>query len=234
MPTAVTKEIILIAAVGPDGLIGDGKRLPWKLPRDMRLFRRLTANHAIVMGRKTFESLDSKPLPRRRNIVVTRNPNYVAGGCSIAHSIGEAMELAGPDPRVFVIGGGDIYRQALPYATAILLSEIFDENPNQNLFETFKGDVYFPDIDREQWTEVRASRRSYIAVSSIQAVRDLKRKGLQFKVRRYVRVDSGTSRFPRLTGKEIEGHLATPKSPDQAPEVEQPDLFPQLLGSIRM
>src|SRR5580765_8819645 len=85
-PSPLGREVILIAAVGPNMVIGDAQKLPWSLPRDMRLFRRLTVGQPVVMGRKTFESLNSRPLPRRRNIVVTRNHGYVARGCEVAFS----------------------------------------------------------------------------------------------------------------------------------------------------
>ena len=229
-PTQEVREVILIAAIGPNRLLGDGTRLPWSLPRDMRLFRRLTIGQAVVMGRKTFESLQSKPLPKRKNVVVTRNPGFVAPGCAVAHSIADAIEMTLPEPRLFIIGGGDVYRQALPFATAVLLTDIFDESPNESLFDTFTGNVYFPALDPLDWREERASRRSYIASSSIRAHRDLKRKGLQFRVRRYLRADSASPRFPQLTGREIEGHLATPRVPqERLLEAGQPDLFPKLL-----
>ena len=220
------REVILIAAVGPNMVIGDGLKLPWSLPRDMRLFRRLTISHPVVMGRKTFESLGRRPLPRRRNIVVSRNPGYIARGCEVAHSIGEAIELTPPGSRVFVIGGGSVYQQAMPFATALLVTEIFDESPNKNLFQPFTGDVFFPVIDPALWDETLAIGRSYIAASRIPGYSSVKRKGLRFRVRRFVRKGSSVDPQARLRVGEVGTHLTVPKSVIAPQEdLEQSDLF---------
>ena len=225
-PSHTGREVILIAAVGPNMVIGDGLKLPWSLPRDMRLFRRLTIGHPIVMGRKTFESLGSRPLPRRRNIVVSRNEQYSARGCDVAHSLSEALELTPAGSRVFVIGGGSVYEQAMPFATALLVTEIFDESPNENLFQPFTGDVFFPAIDPDIWEETLATGRSYIAASRIPGYASVKRKGLRFRVSRFVRKGASVDRQAKLRAGEVEGHLSVPKSePNAAGEVMQQDLF---------
>lgn len=224
--TAMGREVILIAAVGPDMVIGDGPKLPWALPRDMRLFRRLTMGHPVVMGRKTFESLNSKPLPRRRNIVVSRNLEYVARGCEVAHSLREAIEFTEPGSRVFVIGGGSVYEQAMPFATALLVTEIFDESPNENLFQTFAGDIFFPVIKPDEWEETLATGRSYIAASRIPGYAAVKRKGLLFRVRRFVRKGASVDRQARLRVREVEAHLSVPKvSTEQQADRTQADMF---------
>lgn len=220
------REVILIAAVGPDLLIGDEDRLPWRLPRDMRMFRRLTLGQLVVMGRKTFESLQSRPLPRRRNVVVSRNMNFVAPGCEVAHSLRDAIERAPADGRVFIIGGGSIYSQAMPLATAVLLTEIFDENPNSNLFSPFRGDVYFPAIDSREWQEVTKSRRPYIAASRIAGHQAMKRTGLKFRVRRLVRRGFDVAVAARLKAQEIQSSLTVARTPDVADHTEsQGSLF---------
>lgn len=205
------REIILIAAVGPKYLIGDGPRLPWRLPRDFRLFRRLTTGHPIIMGRRTFESLNSKPLPKRRNIVVTRNLLLSPAGVDIAHSIEDAIEMTPSDARVFIVGGGQLYRQAMPFATSIVLTEIFDESPNDSLFSLFSGDVYFPDIRIEDWQETKTSNKSYLAISKLTGYQSVKRKGLRFRVRRFLRSGLSVPRATRLPEAEIKQSLVVPR-----------------------
>jgi len=136
-------EVALIAAIAANGVIGAGNRLPWRLSEDLKRFRSLTTGHEVIMGRKTWESLP-RALPGRQNIVVTRRHGFVAAGAEIAHSFAEALarvRLPGP---VFCIGGGGIYRAALPLATTLHLTEIARE---------FEGDAWFPPIDRTEWRE---------------------------------------------------------------------------------
>lgn len=222
------REIVLIAAVGPALLIGDEDRLPWRLPRDMRLFRRLTLGQLVIMGRKTFESLQSKPLPRRKNVVVSRNMRFEAHGCEVVHSLSQAIELAPPNGRAFIIGGGSIYAQALPLATSILLTEIFDENPNRNLFEPFHGNVFFPPIDPNEWQELTKAKRSYVATSRIPAHQAMKRKGLKFRVRRFVRKGVDVAALARLRTSEVDRSLTVPRLPDAGADANaQGSLFQQ-------
>ena len=114
---------MLIAAVAANGTIGAGNRLPWRLDDDMKRFRALTAGHAVIMGRKTWESLP-RALPERQNIVVTRQRGYIAAGAEIAGSFAAAVALVRMPKPVFCIGGGELYRAALPYATRLNLTEI--------------------------------------------------------------------------------------------------------------
>ena len=199
------KEIIIIVAMGPNRVIGDGNHLPWKLPRDMRLFRRLTQGHTVIMGRKTFESfgLPPRPLPRRRNIIITRNRQYQAPGTEVALSIEGALALLQDAERAFIIGGGEIYAQSMKYATAIVASQIFDNNPNQNLFPLLKGDVYFPQIDLQSWQELPGSSKSFIAASSVPLSKSIKRTGLMFSIRRYIRKGINAGQYARQFGREV-------------------------------
>jgi dihydrofolate reductase len=129
-------------------VIGKGSGLPWHLPADMRHFKHLTLGHTVIMGRKTFESLD-KPLVRRRNVVLTRNMDYLPVGASVAHTISEAFEFAGSESEVFVAGGADIYRIALPHAHRLYLTMVH---------ANVAGDTLFPEIDWEEWVLVRDVR----------------------------------------------------------------------------
>ncbi len=115
--------LALIAAVAANGVIGDRNALPWRLPDDLRRFRALTTGHAVIMGRKTWESLPGA-LPGRQNIVVTRDPGYAAAGAEIAATLDAALALVRLPPPAFCIGGGELYRAALPRATTLYLTEI--------------------------------------------------------------------------------------------------------------
>lgn len=133
--------ISLIAAIGKDRVLGFRGRIPWNLPADLRRFRDITRGHAVIMGRKTFESI-GKPLPDRTNIIVTTDVHYHRDGCRVAHSISEALTGLGNEEEAFVIGGGEIYRLALPYADRLYISHV-DAAPT--------GDVFFPEIDMARW-----------------------------------------------------------------------------------
>ncbi|HEY3686967.1 MAG TPA: dihydrofolate reductase [Streptosporangiaceae bacterium] len=115
----------LIWAQTPDGVIGAGNAIPWRLPEDMAHFKATTLGHPVVMGRRTWDSLPARfrPLPGRRNIVVTRDPRWAADGAERAGSVAEALELAGP-AEAWVIGGGEVYRAAMAYATTLAVTEV--------------------------------------------------------------------------------------------------------------
>ena len=143
-------EIALICAMASNGVIGNKNMLPWRLPEDLRHFRRTTMGHSIVMGRKTWESI-GKPLPGRTNIVVTRQPDYQAEGASVRDSLEAALKLAeniaaidGAE-QVFVIGGAELYRQALPLARLFHLTRIHAEVP---------GDTVLRGFDESEWQEL--------------------------------------------------------------------------------
>ena len=144
--------VSLVAAVARGGVIGRDGGIPWRIPEDMTRFRELTTGHAVVMGRRTWESLPDqfRPLPGRDNVVVTRNPDWSAQGADRAGSIEDALELLGSAPRVFVIGGGEIYAAALPFADELLLTEIEAE---------LDGDTTFPHWERDEFEEVERRER---------------------------------------------------------------------------
>ncbi len=149
MPAALTPRLSLIAAIAANGVIGSDNAMPWHLSEDLKRFRALTLGHAVVMGRRTFESI-GRPLPGRRNIVITRNPGWRAPGCDAVASLDEALDLCGGDAgEVFVIGGAQIYAEALPRAQRLYLTEIHRD---------FPGDTRFPDFDRRDWREVSRQR----------------------------------------------------------------------------
>jgi dihydrofolate reductase len=142
----VPKPVLtLIAAVARNGVIGFANRLPWQLPADLRRFKELTTGHTVIMGRKTWESLPAKfrPLPGRRNIVVTRNDAFIADGATVSTSLPDAIAAANGD-EAFVIGGAELYKAALPLADRLQLTEID---------AAYEGDTWFPVIDMAQWRE---------------------------------------------------------------------------------
>lgn len=141
----------LIAAVARNRAIGNDGRLLWHLPEDMRHFRQSTSGKTVIMGRKTWESLPPafRPLPQRNNIVVSHNPGYAADGARVAISLDDAIALAGDEDEVFVIGGGTLYRQTLPLAERLYLTEVAVDGI---------GDTFFPEVSPAEWREV--SRRA--------------------------------------------------------------------------
>ena len=139
--------ISVIVAVAENGTIGDKNTLLWHIKEDMKHFRTLTTGHPVVMGRKTYDSL-GRPLPNRRNVVITRQ-DIAIEGCEIAHSLEEALSLFTPDEEVFVIGGAQIYAEAMPLADRFYLTVV--EHP-------YEGDTAFPKWDREAWQLVSSER----------------------------------------------------------------------------
>ncbi|MBQ5738716.1 MAG: dihydrofolate reductase [Alistipes sp.] len=134
--------VSIIVAVAQNGTIGDKNALLWHIKEDMRFFRTTTSGHAVIMGRKTFESLGSKPLPKRTNIVITRSDRQFDGALT-AHSLEEAVRLAGDDSEVFVIGGAQIYAEALGMADRIYLTRVY---------HSYEGDTSFPEFDPDEWS----------------------------------------------------------------------------------
>ncbi len=139
-------KLSIIVAVAENGVIGHNNQLIWHLPEDLKMFKRLTSGHPIIMGRKTFESI-GKPLPNRTSIIITKNPDFQIEGCITVHSLEEAIEAANEieENEAFIIGGAEIYRLALPFADTIYLTEVH---------HTFEGDTFFPAIDKDIWEEV--------------------------------------------------------------------------------
>jgi dihydrofolate reductase len=142
-------KVSLIAAVARGGIIGRGGQLPWHSPADLRRFRKLTTGHHIVMGRKTFESLD-RPLPERTNVIITRKADFHPPGVVVAQSLGEALAVArvAGETEAFVIGGAEIFRLALPLADRLYLTRIDAD---------LVGDTYFPEYEASQWRLVDQS-----------------------------------------------------------------------------
>jgi dihydrofolate reductase len=133
--------ISIIAAMGKNRELGFQNKLPWSLPDDLKHFREVTRGHAVIMGRKTHEAV-GRVLPDRKNIIITRDAAYQAEGCVIVHTIEDAIAAAQGDDEVFVIGGAEIYKLALPYAQKMLLTFI-DVAP--------QADAYFPEFDESEW-----------------------------------------------------------------------------------
>ena len=133
--------VSIIVAIAQNGTIGDKNSLLWHIKEDMRFFRTTTSGHAVVMGRKTFESLGSRPLPKRTNIVITRSDRAFEGALT-AHSLEEAIRLAEGDEEIFIIGGAQIYREALRIADRMYITRVMHD---------YEGDTSFPDIDLSEW-----------------------------------------------------------------------------------
>ena len=155
---AIRPEIVIIVARGENGVIGADGALPWHLSEDLKRFKRLTIGKPVIMGRKTYESI-GRPLPGRHNIVLSRDPAWAAAGVTTVANFAEAVAAAGLDPRtraeaLMVIGGADIYRQTLPLATRIELTEVA-ASP--------QGDAHFPALDDALWQEI--AREEYPALN---------------------------------------------------------------------
>ncbi len=136
-------RICLVAARAANGVIGRNNALPWHLPADLKRFKALTMGHPVVMGRKTHESI-GRPLPGRRNLVITRNRAYSAPGCDIVHSLDEAIAVCRGSPEIFIIGGAELYRESLPRAHCLEFTEIRAD---------FEGDAVFPALSMSAWRE---------------------------------------------------------------------------------
>lgn len=134
-----------IVAAAKNNVIGKDNQIPWYLPADLAYFKKTTLNHYVIMGRKCYDSV-GRPLPKRTNIVVTRDPFFTAEGVIVAHSMEEALGIAfdGGETEVFILGGGHIYRESLDIWDKLYLTEV-DIEP--------EGDVYFPEIDHSEWRE---------------------------------------------------------------------------------
>jgi dihydrofolate reductase len=140
-------SLTIIVAIDQHAGIGIRNTLPWRLPEDMAHFKRTTSGHTVIMGRKTYESI-GKPLPDRRNIVITRNPAWQADGVEVAHSLSAAQELVAGQ-TAFIIGGAEIYQQALPLADRLLLTRIE---------QSFDCDAFFPEISAENWRQTEVEQ----------------------------------------------------------------------------
>ncbi|MCM1517414.1 MAG: dihydrofolate reductase [Pseudoflavonifractor sp.] len=142
-------RLTIIAAVAEDGAIGCGGDLAYHISADLKRFKAMTTGHPVIMGRKTFESFPNGALPNRRNIVVTRNRSYSSEGAETAPSLDEAIAMAGDADEAFIIGGGEIYRQAMAMADRLLLTDIHGAVED--------ADTYFPEIESGVWQETERS-----------------------------------------------------------------------------
>jgi dihydrofolate reductase len=140
--------IKLIVAISKNRIIGDSNKLIWHLPADLKRFKEITGGHSIVMGRKTYESI-GRPLPNRRNIIITRDINYEVEGCEVVNSVEEALLLTGSD--CFIIGGGEIYKQTLHLSDQIYMTIVDEE---------FEGDTTFPELSNSWYI---SSKEDHIA-----------------------------------------------------------------------
>lgn len=136
--------ISAIVAYGKNREIGKDNQIPWYLPNDLKWFKKATLNHTVLMGRKNFDSI-GKPLPKRTNIIVTRNPFFLASGCLVVHSVEEGIEWAEKNDidELFIIGGEQIYRLCIPYYDKLYITEIDIEVPG--------ADIFFPEIDLSEY-----------------------------------------------------------------------------------
>lgn len=140
-----TPLISAIVAMAENRVIGATNKLPWHLPADLKHFKALTTGHPIIMGRKTYESI-GKPLPMRSNIVISRDPQFKAPGCLVVPTLMKAFNAAKAqhDPEIFVIGGAQVYQEAMPFIQRIYLTLIH---------HSFEGDAYFPLLETNEWVE---------------------------------------------------------------------------------
>ncbi|HBO18293.1 MAG TPA: dihydrofolate reductase [Methylophilaceae bacterium] len=136
-------NLSIIVAMSSNRVIGVNNTLPWHLSEDLKHFKSLTTGHTIIMGRKTYESI-GRPLPNRRNIVISRNSNTSYEGVEVVHSLEDAFSISTNDKEVFVIGGSNIYEQALSFVDQLYITEIK---------KSFIGDAFFPEINKQIWIE---------------------------------------------------------------------------------
>ena len=145
--SAAQPLITLIVAMAQNGVIGRANALPWRLPRDLQRFKAFTLGKAVLMGRRTFESI-GRPLPQRTNLVLTRDRAWYAAGVDAVHSLEEALARSGVHTELVAIGGAEVYRLVLPLARRIYLTHVHADVP---------GDAFFPDFDSTQWADVECS-----------------------------------------------------------------------------
>lgn len=144
--------IYMIAALSQNNQIGLNNQMPWHLPEDLHYFKTVTTGHTVIMGRKTFESI-GHPLPNRKNIVLTQNPNFTPDGVQVIHTLKEALELCQELPEIFIIGGGEIYKAFMPFANKLYLTLI----P-----KVIIGDTTFPDYQNDfRCTHTTPSKSSF-------------------------------------------------------------------------
>ncbi|MGV8933763.1 MAG: dihydrofolate reductase [Gallionellaceae bacterium] len=151
-------SISILVAMASNRTIGINNTLPWRCPEDLKHFKSLTMGHHMIMGRKTFDSI-GKVLPGRTTVVVTRNTKLRIEGCLIAHSLQQAIDICAGDREVFIVGGAELYIQALPLADTLYITEIQQE---------VQGDAYFPALRNGQWQEISRDKHSQLQPQALQ------------------------------------------------------------------
>ena len=153
-------NLSIIVAIAQNGAIGKDNDLLWHLGGDLKRFKQLTTGHPVVMGRRTWESLPKRPLPGRRNIVLTQNPDYQADGAEVVHSVAGLFKvLKGVDDEVFIMGGAAIYELLLPYTNRLYITRVYRDYAD--------ADVYFPTIDMSEFTLVKLGEPIYDETSGL-------------------------------------------------------------------
>ncbi len=137
----------ILVAAAQNNAIGGNNDLLWRIPEDLKRFKALTMGKICIMGRKTYESI-GKPLPGRRFVIITRDPDFKVEGCAVVSSLEQALALGKTEPEVMIIGGGEIYRQALPITDKIYLTRVMAD---------FEGDTFFPELSAKEWREIDKS-----------------------------------------------------------------------------
>ena len=158
------KPLAMIVAMNADRVIGKNNDLPWRIKEDLKHFKRTTMGHAIIMGRKTWESIGT-PLPGRHNIVITRNKALTIQGCSVVHSLQQAIDLARSegDSCPMIIGGSTIYSEALPLTTTIHLTKVH--------ISVEDADTFFPELNPKEWHEVKRHKGNHADIEFIRLER---------------------------------------------------------------
>lgn len=168
-------RLSIIVAMSENRVIGRNNQLPWHLPADLKRFKQLTTGHAVVMGRKTFDSI-GKPLPNRRNIVITRDKTFHAEGIDVAHGLDEAIALVKDQDEVFIAGGAEIFREAAGGADRMYITLVHAE---------VEGDVFFPEIDWSEWALIEDEKHEAD-----------QKNAFPMSFRRYERVRFGSGQGP--------------------------------------
>jgi dihydrofolate reductase len=154
MPSSILNPrssiLSIIAAMARNRTIGVNNTLPWRCPEDLKHFKTLTMGHHMIMGRKTFDSI-GKPLPGRTTVVVTRNTDLSIEGCLVVHSLQEAIATCAGDEEIFVVGGAELYRQAISFVDTLYITEIRQD---------VEGDAHFPELDKSAWLETSREVRT--------------------------------------------------------------------------
>ena len=146
-------SLSIIVAMSKNRVIGKDNKIPWHLSEDLKRFKKITMGHPIIMGRKTYESI-GRPLPGRENIVITRNPKFKAEGITVVHSLEDAVRGKDPNEELFIIGGAEIYKSALPQVEKLYMTRIEKD---------FEGDAFFPELDSEKDFEVIEESQKFIS-----------------------------------------------------------------------